>query len=381
MSSVVTDITVAPSGAGAPPSSERLAPPVTRFESLDWLRGLLALSIMLYHLTLWELVQPDASTTLGRLGVYGVSMFFVLSGLSIAIAYNRFLQGPSSTLRFMVRRVFRIWPLLWITVLSVTAMNLASSKPISLKVIALNLTTLFGFVSPSSYMTTGAWSIGNEMVYYALTPLLLLAYRRSRAWGNGLVLASAGVALVFSQWLLDPAIPLSRQWATYINPFNNLFLYAAGIALYFNAGQARRLLVSALLLIVGLAVFTVYPVGGDTIHIVTGLNRWVFSAASIGIVFAVYGTSLRLPAWVGAPLVHLGLATYGVYLLHPVVWQALHLLAPDLARSWAGWGVLASVSALTVIISLLVYHRIEHPMVLLGKRLTSARSSSDPSRP
>ncbi|ANH70661.1 hypothetical protein ABE85_17580 [Mitsuaria sp. 7] len=361
-------------------SPGRLAAPA-RFESLDWLRGLLALSIMLYHLNLWELVQPDASTALGRLGVYGVSMFFVLSGLSIAIAYHRFLQGPGSTPRFLVRRIFRIWPLFWIAVLSVTAMNVASREPVSLKLIALNLTTLFGFISPSSYMTTGAWSIGNEMVYYALTPLLLLAYRRSRAWGNGVVLACAGVALVFSQALLDPAVPLSRQWATYINPFNNLFLYAAGIALYFNAGQARRLVTSALLLIAGVAVFTVYPVSGDTVNIVTGLNRWVFSAASIGIVLAVYGTSLRLPAWVGTPLVHLGLATYGVYLLHPVIWRALHLLAPDLVASWAGWGMLAAVSALTIVVSLLIYHRIEHPMVLLGKRLTPARPSSEPPRP
>ena len=351
---------------------------MARFESLDWLRGLLALSIMLYHLTLWELVPPDASSTLGRLGVYGVSMFFVLSGLSIAIAYHRFLQGSGSVWRFMVRRVFRIWPLFWIAVLSVTAMNIAITEPISIKVIALNLTTLFGFISPSSYMTTGAWSIGNEMVYYALTPLLLLVYRRSRTLGNALVASSAGVGLLFSQWLLDPTVPLSRQWATYINPFNNLFLYAAGIAIYFNAGQARGLLTSALLLIAGVAVFTVYPVIGDTVHIVTGWNRWIFSAASIGIVLAVYGTSLRLPAWIGTPLVHLGLATYGVYLLHPVIFKALHLLAPDLARSWAGWGMLATVSVLTIAVALVIYHRIEHPMVLLGKRLTADRSSSGP---
>jgi hypothetical protein len=43
-----------------------------RIDSLDWQRGLLAFAIMAYHLTSWELHALDASTLLGRLGIYGV---------------------------------------------------------------------------------------------------------------------------------------------------------------------------------------------------------------------------------------------------------------------------------------------------------------------
>jgi peptidoglycan/LPS O-acetylase OafA/YrhL len=50
-----------------------------RIEALDWLRGLMAVSIMLYHLTIWYIVALDSSSVLGRLGIYGVSVFFVLS--------------------------------------------------------------------------------------------------------------------------------------------------------------------------------------------------------------------------------------------------------------------------------------------------------------
>ena len=50
-----------------------------RIESLDYLRGIMALSVMIYRLTSWNLYHPDASTLLGRLGIYAVSIFFILS--------------------------------------------------------------------------------------------------------------------------------------------------------------------------------------------------------------------------------------------------------------------------------------------------------------
>lgn len=79
-----------------------------RLEPLDWLRGLMALSIMLYHFGPWH----DAAHPIGRLGIYGVSIFFILSGLSMAIAYDRYICDVPSSVSFFIRRLFRIWPLL-----------------------------------------------------------------------------------------------------------------------------------------------------------------------------------------------------------------------------------------------------------------------------
>jgi len=47
----------------------------THIESLDYLRGVMALSVMIYHLKSWNLYHPDASTLLGRLGIYAVAIF------------------------------------------------------------------------------------------------------------------------------------------------------------------------------------------------------------------------------------------------------------------------------------------------------------------
>jgi len=95
-----------------------------RYETLDWLRGLMALSIMIYHLVAWKITGSDASSILGIFGIYGVSIFFVLSGLSMAIVYHNYIKDPTTSLTFFLRRIFRIWPLLWVCVATVSAIGL-----------------------------------------------------------------------------------------------------------------------------------------------------------------------------------------------------------------------------------------------------------------
>ncbi|WP_446010266.1 acyltransferase family protein [Candidatus Electrothrix sp.] len=284
-----------------------------RIESLDWLRGLMALAIMFYHLTYWHYFPLDSSAFLGRLGVYGVSVFFVLSGLSMAIVYSKFIVDRKSIVAFYIRRIFRIWPLLWLCIALVIIPTIAKGGEVSLEKIFLNLTTLFGFVSPGSYINTGAWSIGNEMVYYAFTPIIIMTYEKSSIKGNVLLLISFAVTVVFSFFLLDSEIPLKEQWLTYINPFNNLFLYVAGIAIYYNS-SVKKIKLSQVLFLFGIAIviFMLYPVYGDKIAIVTGVNRLVFLFATILLVLSFYKFTRYdlIPKGVQYPLEQLGIATY-----------------------------------------------------------------------
>lgn len=92
---------------------------ILRLPSLDILRGILAVSIMFYHLSIWLFKQPDSSSLLGRLGIYGVSVFFVLSGLSMAMVYHSYFYSLRNGVVFYVRRIFRIFPLFWLAVFSV----------------------------------------------------------------------------------------------------------------------------------------------------------------------------------------------------------------------------------------------------------------------
>jgi exopolysaccharide production protein ExoZ len=341
-----------------------------RLESLDWLRGLMAMSIMLYHFG----GHNDAATPLGRLGIYGVSIFFILSGLSMAIAYDHYIKDVRSSAGFFVRRLFRIWPLLWLAIALVAVPSYFSGSPYSATKIALNLSTLFGFIAPDQYINMGAWSIGNEMVYYAFTPVFILVYRW-RIWsGNLLTAATALVGLAFAFYLLDPAAALEKQWSMYVNPFNNLFLYCAGLAIYYNLKNLNIQQTWHLPVLVStIAVFFLYPVAGDQINIVTGSNRIAMSLIALAVVVAFYKCPPPLPEFFGHKFEQLGIATYGIYLLHPVVMtfvrSALHALG--LHNKYLPPLVAIGV---TIALALMTFKYIEAPLTRLGKRLTSSKA-------
>jgi peptidoglycan/LPS O-acetylase OafA/YrhL len=300
-------------------------------------------------------------------------MFFILSGLSMAAAYRGFVHDGRTAIAFFIRRVFRIWPLLWIAVLTVTIAGVTlKGQPIEWALVLLNLTTLFGFVSPGAYLNTGAWSIGNEMVYYALTPAILVAFDRRIAFGNVMLSVSVAIELYFSFFALSAEKTLAEQWSIYINPFNNFYLYITGVALYYNTAVHQFGRVSVFFLfLASLGVFLFYPVDGDLIRVVTGIDRIAFTVASVALVLAFYKFPVSLPNWLSRPLSQLGIATYGVYLLHPIVFQAVELGCRVLGLRSNPFPVMALTTILTVMTSLMLYDRVEAPFIRFGKKLTN----------
>lgn len=353
-----------------------------RLEPLDWLRGLMALAIMLYHFGSWH----DAGHPIGRLGIYGVSIFFILSGLSMAIAYDRYICDVRTSIIFYIRRLFRIWPLLWLGVALVAIPTYLSGKgpyggePYGVLQIFLNITTLAGFDEANGYINVGAWSIGNKMVYYLFTPILIAAYRWKRSAGNLLTLFSALVGVYFAFFILSPEATLADQFSTYANPFNNLFLYCFGLAIYYNF---QNLKISQQwhwpCLALASALFFLYPASGDQINIATGYNRIAMAVISIMVVFSFYKCAPVLPMHVNGFLIRLGVATYGVYLLHPIIaWyvtSGFNILEQHLALQKIKYIRTLLSIPLSIGMALLTYRYLEAPLIELGKRLTASRLS------
>lgn len=352
---------------------------LNRFPPLDWLRGTMALSVMVYHFANYH----EAAHLLGRLGIYAVSIFFILSGLSMAIAYDLYIRDIRTSLYFFIRRLFRIWPLLWLSIaLVVIPTNFLGyrfyghDEPYSLAKILLNVSTLFGFVAPGQYINVGAWSIGNEMVYYAFTPGLIAAYKWRKQAGNLMTLLAAGIGLLFASRMLTTSSTLADQWMTYINPFNNLFLYCAGLAIYYNFRDLeipQRFHLPLFMLPV--ILFAIYPANGDQINLVTGFNRVAFSIISIVVVFAFYKCAPVLPKFIGDKFEQLGIATYGIYLLHPIILEFTRSAFRALGLQIKYLPTLAAIG-LTIALSLLIYKLLEAPLINLGKKLTKSRTTS-----
>ncbi|WP_137843872.1 acyltransferase [Microbacterium sp. 2FI] len=349
-------------------------PGPARLHTLDYTRGLAATVIMVHHyLSWWNGTPPDATTPLGRIGVYGVALFYVLSGLTMFHVYNDSTRTVRDVGRFFTRRLFRIMPLLWI----VTALSLVIvPREINPGDLVLNLTGLFGFVAWDTYFSAGVWSIGNELVFYAIFPLLVGAAMISR-WalaGLGAALLTAYVLIAY--FYLSPWLPMDYQWAMYVNPANQAFLFFGGFAIgYLLRAVTVRQREAVLLIAVGVAVLLLWPTGFAVPSLVTGTNRIVLTVACLLICAGAYKLTLRLPAVVDRPLTLLGEASYSIYLIHPLVFFAsLSTVATD----WPVGVKIPAAIAATLLLSWACYRFFEAPLTRLGRRLTPRPTEKRP---
>jgi exopolysaccharide production protein ExoZ len=115
-----------------------------------------------------------------------------------------------------------------------------------------------------------------------------------------------------------------------------------------------------------------FPASGDRDNLVKGLNRYVYSFASVLLVIGCYKFRQydMLPKFVTQPLAKLGVATYGIYLLHPIVslyfgdiLKKLQMATPFIRTG--------STIVLVIFFSLLSYYLFEANLIMVGKRITA----------
>jgi peptidoglycan/LPS O-acetylase OafA/YrhL len=342
---------------------------MNRLKSLDILRGLTAFAIMFYHFSIWtnKGEAHTADSFLGRIGLYGVSIFFVLSGLTMYLVYHDKMQDSKAIKSFFIKRIFRIYPLYWLACLSSIFFL---ETPATNMDIFWNFMGLFAFINSKS-LTTGGWSIGNELVFYAFFPLLIWLSSNKKHFSLT-VIWSISIGIFFAFFLLNNTATMTAQWMIYTNPFNQLYFFVAGIGLgkmvkttlFFKQHQVLNYLV--LFLIIGL--FIVYPAVGQQTVLISGNNRIVFSLLSITICFLIFTLDVSLPIFIEKPLTTLGEISYGVYLIHPIVFLELRQFLTDyLVIPPQTFFVIALF--VTVFISFLIYSWLEKPLIRLGKKI------------
>ncbi|MHA7610431.1 acyltransferase family protein [Elizabethkingia meningoseptica] len=297
----------------------------TRLYSLDYLRGVAALGIMIYHYLMWLHGDFDADTFIGRVGIYGVGIFYVLSGLTLYhVYYYKMNPTKSEVTSFFKKRIYRIFPLLWLA--TIVSIILSGEKPDKITLL-LNLTGLFGFIQWDKYFSTGVWSIGNELVFYVFFPFFILFMKKYKSLMILLSLIIFWFFIYFSFYKLMPEIKLSNQWRDYVNPLNQVFLFLGGFLIgYFGNKMRFNNIYSSLLVIIGLVIFTYYPTTGDSINLITGINRILYTICCFSICLGFYILKFDLPLFIHKPFTLLGEASYSVYLLHPIIWKITDIL-------------------------------------------------------
>jgi len=183
----------------------------SRLGQLDFLRGLALFGVIVVHGSQrfdsaiypfsWTLSQLDPYF----LGRYGVQLFFAVSGYTMVMMYQSYLNKWRDPVKvFYVKRILRLYPLLFIAAFAYLLVDLpadARFNPDGVQVMDfVRLLTFTGGIDPHylNVLVPGVWSIINEIYFYILFPLLFVAIGRVSPWLIGIALAALNIGLVLS---------------------------------------------------------------------------------------------------------------------------------------------------------------------------------------
>ena len=209
-----------------------------RFEFIDGLRGIAALSVVLFHLNL--AIQKHAHQALPYYleqfffhGYLGIQIFFVLSGFVIAYSLREVRVDLSFFTSFFVRRSLRLDPPYWMVViisLALAAMASLTFKsgadfPFNGWQIFYNIVYLPDLVQVPLIVPV-AWTLCIEFQFYIFFALLLMVIHKFRI-NNFYVLFLWGILSLFSILQNTPLAVLPLKPVTFIPHWYSFFLGCA----------------------------------------------------------------------------------------------------------------------------------------------------------
>lgn len=338
------------------------------FTSVQALRGIAALLVVLFHLRIVEARYGEGTPLLPemlRFADGGVDLFFVISGFIMATITSGAFRGVGAGTRFMARRTWRIVPLYWfyttvVVVLMAFAPGIANSSYQDQGVVASYLL----WPQEQLPLLTVGWTLIHEMYFY-LVVAAVLASGQERLLRPAL---AAWAALVLVANML-PAIG-TPWYALVTNAMTLEFIAGAWLGLCWRKIPAQ---LGGPLLCAGAAGFAVAL---PALHLADAeqgpvLRTLVFGTASLlvvaGAVLQESRGSFPVPAWLKA----VGDSSYSLYLSHVFVISATARLwhRSGLADAWWHHAIfLASALGLSVLVGLASWRWLERPLYRAARR-------------
>ena len=405
---------------------DAIAPPPgnPRFPLIDGMRAIAALSVLVFHTAFMSgaSIGPALpSRLLAQLNI-GVAVFFVISGFLMyrPLLAARAGAGPEVRLRdYARRRVLRIVPAYWV------ALTLLALWPGLPDMFSGRWWVYYGFMQDYGGVTAidgigSAWTLGCEVIFYAVLPFLSIALGRvalarcgRRVWWQFELAALAGLCVASG---LYRALVNGRSTALPGNSFPGTFAWfvfgmllalwsvsARGSSLVGRVDEKRTTYIRfassiplaaicwslAALLYLVLSFGLTYTNGNPFLERDSGLHVVVWYALDglIAVclvapaVFAAGQRSAvaRLLAW--RPLAWIGLISYGIYLYHnPLLsWISGGHVGGDHRFLRLIWLTGATFAA-AVLAAAISYYVVERPFLRLKERPRWLRASALVSR-
>lgn len=358
----------------------------SELRGLQALRGLAALSVMLFHFR-WNLndVYPGVGDRLFGWGATGVDLFFLISGFVITLTMQRIPTGISGTIHFLRRRILRIFPAYYIILLFTFLLSGAMSIfHYPDKLANLISAILFKPIYPDHapfYVDDGGmygirWTLNYEIYFYLIIGLFIFTPGR---W--------IGIALYFLLTLFllpvmsGHAFTLSPQGYPYASPW--LGLITNPMIFLFLEGMIVGLLYPLLKKAPAKPMAAAF-IGTVILAIVMFKNNQLtgHGVASSGLIYAlmllcIIGAEKAIGKYVPRSLVWLGNISFSLYLIHT-------LMNTGIGKRFENMGIESGVTrfALSVALSLalawLSWRYVEQPFYAkrkeTGKWMRAARS-------
>ncbi len=296
----------------------------------------------------------------------GVHLFFVVSALSLALSAAK--RREKGLLPYLVRRFCRIAPMFYAGVALYLALygwgpRLYAPQGIGVADVALTLGFLHIWSGNAlNSVVPGDWSVGVEVMFYLILPLLLMLGRTPIRLA-GLVLGFVGLAQAI-HWL-DPGF----------GPFGNPGFPSQSVVFLFGlaAAMAVQRLDFAVPRFAAVLVF---------LFLVAGLPQWhvpesvlVYHAQFAALAGLLCVLLHRAPAamLVNPILAGIGRISFSMYILQFALFAPIFALAQALAGSVSGAVLLAVyyplLLAATAACATITYTAIERPGMRLGRFL------------
>lgn len=218
-----------------------------KLKFIDSIRGIAILMVILVHVSQNVPITDSNLLFFANYGQLGVQLFFVASAFTLCLSADKRTKESKPNLKFAIRRYFRIAPAYYTGIVLYFLIRVSMDKYITgnffipeqysaLSVLS-NILFFHGFYEPgNNTIVPGGWSIGTEMAFYAIFPILFKigTYAAKSFVGISFSLF-IGIALCFFCLYIFylNGIYTTKNYFLYFNLINQLPVFLIGMYYYF----------------------------------------------------------------------------------------------------------------------------------------------------
>lgn len=345
-------------------------------KNIQSLRGIAVLFVVFFHLYIVEKKYSGFDTLLPdflQFGMFGVDLFFVISGFVMVTITRGKFQTPRQSFIFLYHRAARIYPLYWVyTILALIVFLLQPAWVNSSQGNQVNILASF-LLLPSDKLplVQVGWTLIHE-IYFYLVYFLIFLFLPERfliyaimGWGASVILLNLSAASN------NPFYHLA------FHPLTIEFLGGCLLAMIYHKHEKSKVGGGSQLAWIAVAALLVSVAGHVQVHAISGVppaGWWrvlLYGLPSLIIVYCL--TNAERGGFVfHSSIFQVGNASYSIYLSHlftiNVVGRIWKMFSVE--RLFDNLIAISTALILVLLVGFMSYRLVETPLLKLSRKIT-----------